>query len=106
MRYASQSEAYITFGFFRSIDRSTAPVLLSRKKTLFRDDWENYTTFNPDPDRLIYHPEGYDPQELIRMQSWALKRFFLRPRQVYRQMVQLRTLSPKTLLYGLYGIAV
>jgi radical SAM superfamily enzyme YgiQ (UPF0313 family) len=76
------------------------------QKTLFRDDWENYTTFNPDPDRLIYHPEGYDPQLLIQMQSWALKRFYLRPRQVYRQMVQLRTLSPKTLLYGLYGIAV
>lgn len=76
------------------------------QKTLFRDDWENYTTFNPDPDRLIYHPEGYDPQLLIQMQSWALKRFYMRPRQVYRQMVQLRTLSPKTLLYGLYGIAV
>lgn len=76
------------------------------QKTLFRDDWENYTTFNPDPDRLIYHPEGYDPAELIRMQSWALKRFYMRPRQVWRQMVQLRTLSPKVLMYGLYGIAV
>jgi anaerobic magnesium-protoporphyrin IX monomethyl ester cyclase len=76
------------------------------QKTLFRDDWENYTTFNPDPDRLIYHPEGYDPQLLIKMQSWAHQRFYMRPRQVYRQMVQLQTLSPKTLLYGLYGIAV
>lgn len=76
------------------------------QKTLFRDDWENYTTFNPDPDRLIYHPDGYDPAELIRMQSWALKRFYVRPRQVWRQMVQLRTISPKALLYGLYGMAV
>jgi radical SAM superfamily enzyme YgiQ (UPF0313 family) len=76
------------------------------QKTLFRDDWDNYTTFNPDPDRLVYHPEGYDPEELIRMQSWALKRFYMRPRQIWRQMVELRTLSPKVLLYGLYGIAV
>lgn len=76
------------------------------QKTLFRDDWENYTTFNPDPDRLVYHPEGYDPSELIEMQSWALRRFYLRPRQLYRQMVTLRTLSPKTLLYGLYGMAM
>ena len=42
------------------------------QKDLFRDDWENYTTFNPDPDRLIYHPHGYDPATLVKMQSWAL----------------------------------
>ena len=76
------------------------------QKDLFRDDWENYTTFNPDPDRLIYHPHGYDPEELIKMQSWALRRFYMRPRQLKRQIFELRTISPKMLLYGLYGMAV
>ena len=76
------------------------------QQTLFRDDWENYTTFNPDPDRLIYHPPGYDPAELIKMQSWALRRFYMRPRQLKKQFVDLRTISPKMLLYGLYGMAV
>ena len=76
------------------------------QKDLFRDDWENYTTFNPDPDRLIYHPHGYDPQELIKMQSWALRRFYMRPSQIKRQFLELRTISPKMLLYGLYGMAV
>lgn len=76
------------------------------QKTLFRDDWENYTTFNPDPDRLVYHPVGYDPAELIEMQSYALRRFYVRPRQIWRQMVELRTLSPRTMLYGLYGMAL
>lgn len=76
------------------------------QKDLFRDDWENYTTFNPDPDRLVYHPPGYDPAELIRMQSWALRRFYMRPSQIKRQMVELRTISPKMLLYGLYGMAI
>jgi anaerobic magnesium-protoporphyrin IX monomethyl ester cyclase len=76
------------------------------QKDLFRDDWENYTTFNPDPDRLVYHPPGYDPEELIRMQSWALRRFYMRPRQIRRQMMELRTISPKMLLYGLYGMAI
>ena len=76
------------------------------QKDLFRDDWENYTTFNPDPDRLVYHPPGYDPAELIRMQSWALRRFYMRPAQIRRQMVELRTISPKMLLYGLYGMAI
>ena len=76
------------------------------QKDLFRDDWENYTTFNPDPDRLIYHPHGYDPEELIKMQSWALRRFYMRPRQIKKQFFELRTISPKMLLYGLYGMAL
>ncbi len=76
------------------------------QKDLFRDDWENYTTFNPDPDRLVYHPHGYDPEVLIKMQSWALRRFYLRPRQLKRQMVELRTINPKMLLYGLYGMVI
>lgn len=76
------------------------------QKDLFRDDWENYTTFNPDPDRLVYHPPGYDPAELIKMQSWALRRFYMRPKQIRRQMMELRTISPKMLLYGLYGMAI
>lgn len=76
------------------------------QKDLFRDDWENYTTFNPDPDRLIYHPPGYDPAELIRMQAYALRRFYMRPQQIRKQLVDLRTISPKMLLYGLYGMAI
>lgn len=76
------------------------------QKTLFRDDWENYTTFNPDPDRLIYHPEGYDPEVLIKMQSWAHKRFYVRYEQVRRQLLELRTINPKMMLYGLYGMAI
>lgn len=76
------------------------------QKDLFRDDWENYTTFNPDPDRLVYHPEGYDPAQLVKMQSWALRRFYMRPKQLKKQFVELRTISPKMLLYGLYGMAV
>jgi anaerobic magnesium-protoporphyrin IX monomethyl ester cyclase len=76
------------------------------QKDLFRDDWDNYTTFNPDPDQLIYHPPGYDPRTLVAMQSYALRRFYVRPKQLYKQFVQLRTISPKMLLYGLYGIAV
>lgn len=76
------------------------------QKDLFRDDWENYTTFNPDPDRLIYHPHNYDPQTLIDMQAYALRRFYMRPAQLKKQLVELRTISPKMLLYGLYGMAI
>jgi anaerobic magnesium-protoporphyrin IX monomethyl ester cyclase len=76
------------------------------QKTLFRDDWENYTTFNPDADRLVYHPEGYDPELLIKMQSYALRRFYMRYEQVRRQLVELRTVNPKMMLYGLYGMAI
>lgn len=76
------------------------------QKDLFRDDWENYTTFNPDADRLVYHPPGYDPDELIRMQAYALRRFYMRPAQIKKQLLELQTISPKMLLYGLYGMAI
>ena len=76
------------------------------QKDLFRDDWENYTTFNPDPDRLVYHPHGYDPKLLIQMQSWALRKFYLRPEQIKKQIFELQTISPKMLLYGIYGMVI
>ena len=41
--------------------------------------------FNPDPDRLVYHPHGYDPKQLIEMQAWALRKFYLRPEQIKKQ---------------------
>jgi anaerobic magnesium-protoporphyrin IX monomethyl ester cyclase len=73
-------------------------------KTGFRrTDWENYTTFNPDPEKLVYHPDGYPPAELIRMQAYAHRRFYLRPEQIRRQLLELRTLTPRNVLHGLYG---
>ena len=77
-----------------------------RPKLKNHDTNKNYTTFNPDPDRLIYHPHGYDPATLVKMQSWALRRFYMRPRQLKKQFLELRTISPKMLLYGIYGMAV
>ncbi len=74
------------------------------QKTLFRDDWENYVTFNTDPDALVWHPPGYDPAELIRIQRWSLRRFYLRPRQIKRQLIELETLKPRQLLRGLYSM--
>ncbi len=74
------------------------------QKTLFRDDWENYITFNSDPDALVWHPPGYDPNELIRLQHWSLRRFYLRPRQIHRQLIELKTLKPRNVLHGLYGM--
>jgi len=76
------------------------------QKDLYRDDWDNYSTFNPDPDALIYHPHGYDPATLVKMQQVAMRRFYLRPAQIKKQLINLRTLSPRNLLYGIYGMAV
>lgn len=74
------------------------------QKTLFRQDWESYTTFNPDPDKLVYHPEGYDPAVLVKMQTWAHRRFYVRPRQIRRQLLELRTLSLESILQGIYAL--
>jgi hypothetical protein len=35
-----------------------------------------------------------------------MRQFYLRPRQFKKQFLELRTLSPKMLLYGLYGMAI
>ncbi len=78
----------------------------SWQRTLFRDDWENYTTFNPDPDGLVYHPHGYDPALLVKLQSWALRRFYIRIHQIHKQLLELRTLRVGVLARGLYGALV
>jgi hypothetical protein len=40
------------------------------------------------------------------MQAYALRRFYMRPAQLKKQLVELRTISPKMLVYGLYGMAI
>ena len=62
------------------IDGWLVGISIDNVSTFAGADWENYTTFNPDPDRRVSHPHNYDPRGLIRMQAWALKRFYVWPR--------------------------
>jgi len=77
---------------------------LRREGRLDRDDWENWTTFQPDPDKMIFVPREVSPEYLIRMQKQGLREFYLRPQMVYRHLVEIRTINARQLLHGVKGM--
>ena len=77
---------------------------LRREGRLNRDDWENWTTFQPDPEKMVFVPREVSPEYLIKMQKQGLREFFLRPKMVYRHLVEIRTINAKQLLHGARGM--
>ena len=67
----------------------------------FRDDWENYTTFNPDP--IVWCITLMVDQTVIEMQAWALRKFYLRP-EPSKAVLELRTISPDAALWHTDGV--
>jgi radical SAM superfamily enzyme YgiQ (UPF0313 family) len=66
------------------------------------DNWDNFTTFNPNPDEVPYVPEGMTADQLIYLQRRGTIDFYFRPRMIYRQLFNIRTIKPGILLKGLY----
>ena len=77
---------------------------LRREGRLNRDDWENWTTFQPDPKKMVFVPREVSPEYLIQMQKQGLREFYLRPNMVYRHLVEVRTINAKQLWHGLKGM--
>lgn len=77
---------------------------LRREGRLNRDDWENWTTFQPDPGKMVFVPREVSPEYLIRMQKQGLREFFLRPKMVYRHLVEVRTINARQLVHGVRGM--
>jgi len=77
---------------------------LRREGRLNRDDWENWTTFQPDPAKMVFVPREVSPEYLIRMQKQGLREFYLRPKMIYRHLVEIRTINPRQLLHGVQGM--
>ena len=77
---------------------------LRREGRLDRDDWENWTTFQPDPAKMIFVPREVSNEYLLRMQKQGLREFYLRPKMVYRHLVEIRTISAKQVMRGLRGV--
>jgi anaerobic magnesium-protoporphyrin IX monomethyl ester cyclase len=67
---------------------------------LQRRDWENFVTFNPNPEDLVYIPGGMSPSELIKMQQKAHFEFYVRPQIILKQLFKIRTIRLKDLLLG------
>jgi hypothetical protein len=66
------------------------------------DNWDDFTTFNPDPEKVSFVPEGMTAGELIALQKKGTKMFYLRPSMMWKQLFNIRTVSPGMLLRGLY----
>ena len=71
---------------------------------LDRTDWENFTTFNPDPDRLVLATMSQSGRALLRLQQRGTMQFYLRPQTIARQLLQIRTVSARNIAYGLYAL--
>ncbi len=71
---------------------------------LDRDDWENWTTFQPDASLLPFVPRKVTPQALIDLQREATRRFYLRPRVIARQLLGLRTITPSQMWNGIRSV--
>jgi len=71
---------------------------------LDRDDWENFTTFQPDPALLPFVPREVGNAALIRLQKEATRRFYLRPRIVAKQLFGLRTMTASQVWNGVRSV--
>lgn len=77
---------------------------LTRNGKLVRHDWENFVTFNPNPEELVYVPGKIKAEELIYLQHKGHRDFYLRPKVIFNQLFKVRTLGIKELFYGLLGL--
>ncbi len=77
---------------------------LRREGRLDRDDWENWTTFQPDPAKMIFVPREVSNEYLLKMQKKGLREFYMRPSMVYRHLVEIRTISAGQLWHGIKGM--
>ena len=67
--------------------------------------WDGYTTFHPDPSRIVLASQVQSPQQLLRALNRATARFYLRPRLGLRQLLLVRTLSLGQLVRGVWSVA-
>lgn len=77
---------------------------LIKSGTFDRTDWENYVTFNTEPEKLICIPGSLPARDLINMQRRAHFEFYFRIKIILRQLFKLRTIKLINLFFGLYAI--
>jgi hypothetical protein len=68
------------------------------------DDWERFTTFNPDPEKMVTVCKHMTSEELLELQRKANYSFYSRPKMVFRQLFKIRTVGFKDLMHGVSAI--
>lgn len=79
--------------------------LLEKGEILAPDDWRRYTSYPTRDTPPVYVPKGLDAETIIAYQRRAHRSFYLRPRMVYRQLFEVRTLSLGEIADGLQSVA-
>ncbi len=78
--------------------------LMARGEIQTPTDWARYTSYPTVDNPPVYVPPGLDAQTVIDFQRRAHRSFYLRPRMVWRQLFQIRTLSVPDILDGLRSV--
>jgi len=71
---------------------------------LDRTDWHNYTTFNPDQAAIVVASEVQSPTQLLASLREATFRFYMRPRVIARQLLQVRTIDARQMAAGVWSV--
>lgn len=79
-------------------------VQMVRDGRLNRTDWENYTTFNPDLERIVVASEVQSPAQLLESLREATYRFYMRPRMIARQLFKIRSVDARQMASGLWSV--
>jgi anaerobic magnesium-protoporphyrin IX monomethyl ester cyclase len=77
---------------------------LRREGRLDTSNWGDWTTFQPDPERLPYVPRSVDNATLLRLQKEGTRRFYLRPGMIWHHLVTVRTVQPRQIWNGLRAV--
>jgi len=67
--------------------------------------WADYTTFNPDADRIAAASQVQPPERLLAALRAATLRFYLRPRLALRHLFRIRSVDARQLGRGLWSLA-
>ncbi|MFM2248808.1 MAG: hypothetical protein RL071_4883 [Pseudomonadota bacterium] len=77
---------------------------MAKDGKLNRRDWENYTTFNPDQERIVIVSEVQSPKQLLDSLRRATAQFYLRPQMIARQLMHVRTIDAMQMAAGIWSV--
>jgi len=65
------------------------------------NNFARYTSYPTEENHAIYVTEALTQQDLIRLQKKAFRTFYLRPRMIYKHLVEIRALNANDMINGL-----
>ncbi len=66
--------------------------------------WSDYTTFNPDQQRIAIASRVQHPEQLLASLRQATMRFYLRPQLMLRQLFHVRSIDARQMAHGLWSL--